>query len=115
MPKRRIAHGPSLALFLILCKRLSSAPCFSDASEKGQDFSPLAMMASAWTRWRTANRAGMAKLTLYARYTGKDALFLVVVERSGKKLSAISGAGRSVIVRDGSRASSPTSCSTLLV
>jgi TetR/AcrR family transcriptional regulator, mexJK operon transcriptional repressor len=40
-----------------------------------------------------ANRAGVAKQTVYARYASKDALFLAVVESlQGRMLSAISGA-----------------------
>jgi AcrR family transcriptional regulator len=40
-----------------------------------------------------ANRAGVAKQTVYARYASKDALFLAVVDSvQGKMLSAISAA-----------------------
>jgi AcrR family transcriptional regulator len=41
-----------------------------------------------------ANRAGVAKQTVYARYSSKDALFLAVVESvQGRMLSAVSAAG----------------------
>jgi TetR/AcrR family transcriptional regulator, mexJK operon transcriptional repressor len=41
-----------------------------------------------------ANRAGVAKQTVYARYASKDALFLAVVESvQGRMLSAVSAAG----------------------
>jgi AcrR family transcriptional regulator len=41
-----------------------------------------------------ANRAGVAKQTVYARYASKDALFLAVVDSvQGKMLSAVSAAG----------------------
>jgi TetR/AcrR family transcriptional regulator, mexJK operon transcriptional repressor len=41
-----------------------------------------------------ANRAGVAKQTVYARYASKDALFVAVVDSvQGKMLSAISAAG----------------------
>ena len=42
-----------------------------------------------------ASRAGVAKQTVYARYTSKDALFLAVVESlQGRMLSAVSATGR---------------------
>jgi TetR/AcrR family transcriptional regulator, mexJK operon transcriptional repressor len=41
-----------------------------------------------------ANRAGVAKQTVYARYASKDALFLAVVESvQGRMLSTVSAAG----------------------
>jgi TetR/AcrR family transcriptional repressor of mexJK operon len=41
-----------------------------------------------------ANRAGVAKQTVYARFASKDALFLAVVESvQGRMLSAVSSAG----------------------
>jgi AcrR family transcriptional regulator len=47
-----------------------------------------------------ANRAGVAKQTVYARYASKDALFLAVVDSvQGKMLSAISSAA-SLPIRD---------------
>lgn len=47
-----------------------------------------------------ANRAGVAKQTVYARYASKDALFLAVVDSvQGKMLSAISSA-QSLPIRD---------------
>jgi TetR/AcrR family transcriptional regulator, mexJK operon transcriptional repressor len=47
-----------------------------------------------------ANRAGVAKQTVYARYASKDALFLAVAESlQGKMLSAICAAG-SLPIRD---------------
>jgi TetR/AcrR family transcriptional regulator, mexJK operon transcriptional repressor len=47
-----------------------------------------------------ANRAGVAKQTVYARYASKDALFLAVVDSvQGKMLSAISAA-ESLPIRD---------------
>jgi AcrR family transcriptional regulator len=47
-----------------------------------------------------ANRAGVAKQTVYARYASKDALFLAVVDSvQGKMLSAICAAG-SLPIRD---------------
>jgi TetR/AcrR family transcriptional repressor of mexJK operon len=45
-----------------------------------------------------ANRAGVAKQTVYARYASKDALFLAVVESvQGRMLSAVSAAGPDAI------------------
>jgi TetR/AcrR family transcriptional regulator, mexJK operon transcriptional repressor len=47
-----------------------------------------------------ANRAGVAKQTVYARYASKDALFLAVAESlQGKMLSAVSAA-ESLPIRD---------------
>jgi AcrR family transcriptional regulator len=47
-----------------------------------------------------ANRAGVAKQTVYARYASKDALFLAVVDSvQGKMLSALCAAG-SLPIRD---------------
>jgi AcrR family transcriptional regulator len=47
-----------------------------------------------------ANRAGVAKQTVYARYVSKDALFLAVVESlQGRMLSALCAAG-SLPIRD---------------
>jgi AcrR family transcriptional regulator len=47
-----------------------------------------------------ANRAGVAKQTVYARYASKDALFLAVVESlQGRMLSALCAAG-SLPIRD---------------
>jgi TetR/AcrR family transcriptional regulator, mexJK operon transcriptional repressor len=47
-----------------------------------------------------ANRAGVAKQTVYARYASKDALFLAVVESlQGRMLSAVSAA-ESLPIRD---------------